>query len=128
MFFDSEPPRKTTGEEALQFLLDTIAADPAIIRNQVNAISDAEYALFNKTLWPAVSDPNAWCRTKTERPRRDSRGYDDESVADNPIDHDAQFKTIRHYENDVWLDNSRNLRATVTDLHGEFSVAIICNW
>ncbi len=127
-FGDEEPMKKRTSEEALQFLLDTIAAEPGLIRNNVNAITDAEYDLLNKTLWPAVSNASDWCRTRTERPGRDNRSLDDESVEDKPIDHEAQYKTIRHYENDVWLDNSRYLTAKVTELYGEFSVEIVCRW
>lgn len=126
--FDNEPYKKHSSEECLAFLLTEIQADPNMIRMKVNSTTDAEYKLFNTVLWPAVLDVNAWTRIATKRPGPDNRRHDDESVEDKPIDHEQQYKTIRYYENDVWLDNSRDLRAVITELYGELSLEIICNW
>jgi hypothetical protein len=111
--------KKFTSQECLQILMDRIAAEPELVRNQFNIVTREDSGTMNVTFWPAIFKAENWSRVSTKRPSKDAEG---ESLG-------GTNREVRTYENDFWLDERKFLEGTVTTEFGEvIDVQVVARW
>ena len=111
--------KKFGSAECLAALIDKIANEPHIIRNQFNIVTKDQNNEMQAKFWPALFDTSAWTRLATHRPKEDENG---EKLY-------GTDREVREYENDVWADDNKMVKGWVTTEYGEIiDIKVLARW